>query len=479
MFIGRDAELSFLNSRYRSKKAEFIILYGRRRVGKTETLHEFCKNKEHIFFSCQECSDGIQLRNFSKTLLNENIRARQYLDTFQDWQQAFGAITELPYKNKKLIVIDEFPYMCKYNKSIPSILQNLWDTTLKNENVMIILCGSAMSFIEKDLLAQKNPLYGRATGIYKMKEMNFFDARKFFPEYSIDEQIVVYSILGGIPHYLRQFDTNLTVEENIKYNILMKGCVLFNEVEFLLHQELRETALYNSIIEAIALGNTKVNEISNQTLIHNTSKTSVYLKNLIELGIVERLLSVDAGNKEISNSNRGVYQLTDQFFRFWYTFLFANYSNLEDGDIEGVYQYIIKPELNRYASFAFEKVCQQYLVHLQLQNKLPFRYEKIGKWFGKTTVRNHKSDDEHVVKETEIDILAISKCEKSYLIGECKFKDTAFSYSEYLDVQAKLSSLKKNNKVYYALFSKNGFDSKILQENNEFVLLFDLRKMMF
>lgn len=206
------------------------------------------------------------------------------------------------------------------------------------------------------MLANKNPLYGRATGIYKMKEMNFFDARKFFPNYSLEQQIITYSILGGIPHYLKQFNSDLTIEENIKYNILTKGCILFNEVEFLLHQELRETALYNSIIEAIALGSTKVNEISTQTLINNTSKTSVYLKNLIELGIVERELSIDAGNKEIGNNNRGIYQLTDQFFRFWYTFIFTNYSSLEDGDVDGIYQYVIAPNLDRYASITYEKV---------------------------------------------------------------------------------------------------------------------------
>lgn len=310
-----------------------------------------------------------------------------------------------------------------------------------------------------------------------MKEMNFFDARKFFPNYSLEQQIIIYSILGGIPHYLKQFNSDLTIEENIKYNILTKGCILFNEVEFLLHQELRETSLYNSIIEAIALGNTKINEISTQTLINNTSKTSVYLKNLIELGIVERELSIDAGNKEIANNNRGIYQLTDQFFRFWYTFIFTNYSSLEDGDVEGIYHYVIAPNLDRYASITYEKVCQQYLTRLQLKNELPFRYEKIGRWFGKTTVRTKNNKIE--TKETEIDILALSKKEKCYLIGECKFKESPFSYSEYLDTLTKLEPLKKNNKIYYALFSKNGFDEKILQENNDHLLLFNLNDMSF
>ena len=160
------------------------------------------------------------------------------------------------------------------------------------------MCGSAMSFIEKELLAEKNPLYGRATGIYKMKKMGFYDSARFFPNYSEEEKILAYAVLGGIPHYLNQFSPDLSVAENIKRNILTKGAVLYSEVDFLLHQELRETPIYNSIIEAVALGNTKLNDISQKSLVEDTSKTSVYLKNLMELGIVEREFSVNAGQKK-------------------------------------------------------------------------------------------------------------------------------------------------------------------------------------
>lgn len=293
MFIGRESELNFLEERYSSNKGELVVLYGRRRVGKTETLKQFCKDKPHLFFSCRECTDKLQLKNFSEKLLKEKIPASAYISEFTDWEKAFRSITELPYgEKKKLVVIDEFPYMCKGNESIPSVLQNLWDDLLKDENIMLILCGSAMSFIEKELLAEKNPLYGRATGIYKMTEMGFYDAAKFFPDYSPKEKVIAYSILGGIPHYLNQFDGNRTLEENIKKSILSKGCALYSEVEFLLRQELRETPVYNSIIEAVALGNTKLNEISMKSLIDDTSKTSVYLKNLIELGIIEREFSI-------------------------------------------------------------------------------------------------------------------------------------------------------------------------------------------
>ena len=205
--IGRKKELQFLEDKYNSKGGQLVVLYGRRRVGKTETLREFCKEKPHIFYSCREVSDKLQLRSFSQKLLRENIPAASYIKEFSDWESALKSITELPYSDsKKLLIIDEFPYMCKGNTSIPSILQNLWDEYFKDENVMIVLCGSAMSFIEKELLAEKNPLYGRATGIYKMEPMGFYDAIKFFPNYSDRDKVLAYSILGGIPHYLRQFD---------------------------------------------------------------------------------------------------------------------------------------------------------------------------------------------------------------------------------------------------------------------------------
>lgn len=480
MFIGRETELRFLNDKYEADHGQLIVLYGRRRVGKTETLREFCEDKPHVFFSCTQTTDRVQLQKFSKQLLKENIPAKNYITEFEDWERAFRAILELPYgESKKLIVIDEFPYMCKGNKSIPSILQNLWDAELRDANVMIVLCGSAMSFIEKELLAEKNPLYGRATGIYKMKEMGFYDAIKFFPDYSDRDKIIAYAVLGGIPHYLKQWNPKWSVSENIKRNILAKGCILYSEVDFLLHQELRETPIYNSIIEAVALGNTTLNNISQKSLVEDTSKTSVYLKNLIELGIVEREFSVDAKTKEQANSNRGTYRLTDNFFRFWYAFGFSNYSQLEDGDVDGVYEYMVAPMLHEFASFAFEDVCREFVKELQKKNMLPFRYSKMGRWIGNTTVRDTGTDTGMRVANTEIDLLAIDRNAKEYLVGECKFKKEPFSYTEYLNTLTKLTPLKAKANFHYVLFSESGFDAKIIADaQTSGVLLYSLEQIV-
>lgn len=478
MFIGRKQELQFLEDKYCASGGQLVVLYGRRRVGKTETLREFCKGKPHIFYSCREVADRLQLRSFSEKLLRKNIPAANYIKEFADWESALKSILDLPYgDSKKLLIIDEFPYMCKGNAAIPSILQTLWDELLKDSNVMIVLCGSAMSFIEKELLAEKNPLYGRATGIYKMESMGFYDAARFFPNYSARDKIITYSILGGIPHYLRQFDPNLSLEENIKRNILTKGCVLYSEVEFLLRQELRETPLYNSIIEAVALGSTKLNDISTKSLVEDTSKTSVYLKNLIELEIIEREFSIDDGTKERTNTNRGLYRLTDHFFRFWYAFVFTNYSELEGGDVDGVFEYAIKPGLHEFAAFAFEDVCREYVREMQKQNKLPFRYQRMGRWWGKTTVRRKDSME---TQKTEIDLLAVSRQSDQYLVGECKFKGRPFSYGEYLDTTAKLSKQKEKAVFFYYLFSESGFDEKLTEHavNDHNIRLVDLNEIV-
>ena len=478
MFIGRKQELQFLEDKYNSKGGQLIVLYGRRRVGKTETLREFCKGKRHIFYSCREVSDKLQLRSFSEKLLKENIPAANYIKEFSEWETALKSVLDLPYGDeKKLLIIDEFPYMCRGNESIPSVLQNLWDELFKDENIMIVLCGSAMSFIEKELLAEKNPLYGRATGIYKMEAMSFYDAVQFFPNYTDRDKIIAYSILGGIPHYLRQFNADLTLEENIKRNILTKGCVLYSEVEFLLRQELRETPLYNSIIEAVALGNTKLNDISVKSLVDDTSKTSVYLKNLIELEIIKREFSVDDGMKERANTNRGLYRLTDNFFRFWYAFVFTNYSELESGDADGVFEYAIKPNLHEFASFAFEDVCREYVRKMQRAGRLPFRYQRMGRWWGKTTVRRK---DKTEVQDTEIDLLAVSQKADQYLVGECKFKGRPFSYAEYLDTSAKLSQQKEKAEFFYYLFSESGFDDNLIAEaeKNEHLILVGLEDIV-
>jgi len=351
--------------------------------------------------------------------------------------------------------------MAKNNKSIPSILQNLWDERLKDDNVMLILCGSSMSFIENEILAEKNPLYGRATGILKMLEMGFYDAIQFFPNYSSEDKILAYSILGGVPHYLKQFDSSKPISWNIINQILVRGSILYSEVEFLMRQEFRETTLYNTIIEAVALGNTKLNDIFTRTNIEKM-KLSVYIKNLISLGILQREFSVSTGIKEQAISHRGLYSVTDNFFSFWYHFVFSNISELEAGDADGVYNYKVKPELSLFASRKFEDICRQYIRKRNTAGALPFRYDKMGRYF-----------DDNV----EIDIVALSIDKKRVIVGECKYKNSPFDMRDFNILNAKAINF-GDVKTYFYLFSKSGFTNEVMAMECENVRLVTIQELL-
>lgn len=447
MFIGRTDELKFLEDRYQASGGQLIIFYGRRRVGKTETLRKFCEDKAHVFYACSEIPDESQLVAFSERMLQKGMPAAQYITRFQDWQQAFASIKDLPGEGKKLLIIDEFPYMVRNNRSIPSILQNLWDEKLKNENVMLILCGSAMAFIEKEILSEKNPLYGRATGILKLNEMDFFEASQFFPDYNPLDKIATYAILGGIPHYLKQFDQKRTLTENIQQQILTRGSVLYSEVEFLMRQELRETSVYNAIIEAVAMGNTQMNEIYQKTLI-DKNKLSVYLKNLMELRILRREFPIAGSLKEQANLHRGLYQVADHYFRFWYAFVFPNLSELESGDVDGIWQHVIEPALDRHISLGFKEICRQYLRCENRRNALPFHFTSIGRWWD---------------KKNEIDILATDSQRRNFILAECKYNNEYFSKADLQHLQQKFSQNNANVTIQYWLFAKSGFTPEVLR----------------
>lgn len=478
MFISREQELQFFENKYNTPGGQLIVLYGRRRVGKTEVLRKFSENKPHIFYSCRELSDRKQLAAFSERILKSGSPAAKYVTAFRDWEEAFKGVLDVPSGgSKRLLIIDEFPYMCKADPSIPSVLQILWDESFKNEDIMIVLCGSAMSFIEKKILSEKNPLYGRTTGVYKMHELPFEAAIRFFPNYSDEDKFLAYAILGGIPHYLQQFDPVLSLHENVIKNILTKGCVLYSEVEFLIRQELREPALYNTLIEAIALGNTQLNNIYNKTQIEK-SKISVYLKNLIELQIIEREFSILSSSKEQATSTRGLYRITDNFFRFWFHFVFSNLSDLETGDAEGVLTYAILPEINKFVSPVFETVCREFIRRKNHKGDLSFRAAKLGRWWGKLnkTVFTESGNSKLISVDSEIDILAIDAKSKNYLLGECKFRNAETDTDDLNRLKEKVFFAKRGATVEFALFSKSGFTARLTAQaqKDESIKLFSI-----
>ena len=327
---------------------------------------------------------------------------------------------------------------------------------------MLVLCGSAMSFIEKEILSEQSPLYGRATGILKVLPMPYWDAAEFFPRYSPADKALTYAVLGGIPHYLAQFDPDASVKDNIKHHLLRRGTALYSETEFLMHQEFREPATYNTILQAVALGATQLNDIAQRTMLQPQA-VSTYLKNLIEVNILEREFPVDAKPAETAKAMRGLYQITDNYFRFWYAFVFPNRSELEMGDIEGTYRFEIEPALHDFAATAFERICANWLRRENMRGSLPFRAHHIGRWWN---------------GKTEIDVVATDKSQRRLLLGECKFRNKPIDIPVLRALQDKAALFKAEDR-HFMLFALNGFSPELtaLAQADPSVTLVDVAQL--
>ncbi len=460
MFVGRKEELNYLEEKYQSSHAEFLVLYGRRRIGKTELLREFSKDKKHVFYSGHQITDLMQLNRITP-ILTGHFGQRIYSQSFDLWERVFTYIAEnLSEEERTVVILDEFPYMVEGNKSIPSILQSLWDHKLKDKNILLVLCGSSMSFMEKELLSEKNPLYGRTTGVLKVGEMDFGSARGFYEEHDIVEQVAYYSILSGVPYYLSLIDGSKSFSDNIKKNMMVNGSVLFNETEFLLKQELREVGVYNSIISAVALGRTKSNEIVQLTGVEKT-KLPYYLNNLIDLGIVKKAFPSTMKVKERLKSRSGLYMLDNSFFGFYYRFIYPNLSELLDGNVNIIYEDIIENQLPAFIGHEFEKISMAYLRKINGTTEWPLRLVKIGGWWN---------------KNTEIDIVGWD-VNKRYVFGECKWRNELIGVKVLEQLKEKSFEVKGEiSERYYVLFSKSGFTEELrtLALANKRVYLIDL-----
>lgn len=447
MFLGREKELIKLNNLYNSNGFQFVVMYGRRRVGKTTLLSEFAKNKPHLFYVAEEYSKDRALIDFSNQIYK--LFDLEGLPPFNGWNEAFEFITKKAYQRRLIIIIDEYPYLVGADKSISSILQNTIDHKFLKTNIFIIICGSSMSFMEKDVLSYKSPLYGRKTSELKIEPFNFFESCKFVPNYCNIDKIKTYAVLGGIPHYLRYFDDMKSVRDNILNVILSKGSVLYEEPKNILKQELREPMIYNTIIESIATGSSKMNEIVTKTKMES-DKCSRYLNSLIELRIIEKEHPVGE-----NKSRKTIYKLSDNLFKFWYRFVFHNIGLAEQDESEFLYDSIINIDWSDYiGQNIFEDICKQYLWNLNKERKLPFVFVNIGRWWG----NNPKQK-----KQEEIDIVATNNSKAIFC--ECKWRNEKTGVEVLENLKNKSLLLTKYKPIRYFLFSKSGFTGTLIEKS--------------
>ncbi len=463
VFIGREKELADLDELYSQDKFHLFVLYGRRRVGKTTLLNEFCKDKDTIFYSAEQSNNKLNLEKFSSLVFN--FYGENNLEPFSSWTNALSYIDERQ-KNKKLIlVIDEFPYLVKKNKALLSEFQHLIDHQLASGKLFMIFCGSYMGFMEKEVLGSKSPLFGRRTAQLHMKPFNYQTSSKFLNGFSNEEKLELYGAFGGTPLYLQQINAKESFEENIKRSYLKVTSYLYEETLLLLRQEVQEPGVYSAIIEAIASGYTKANEISTK-IGEDSAKCLKYIKILCELGILHK--ETPFGEKE--SSRKTIYNISDFMFRFWYRYVFANRTLIETGAQQAVWAKRIEPDYNNYMGLVFEKVCVDYLSVKNAKEELPILFTSIGRWWGTNSVTHGQE---------EIDLVANDG--KNYIFGECKWRNEKLDISVLCKLKAKADIFSKNRKsTYYILFSKSGFTDAIINEAkaDSSIILVDLDELM-
>ncbi len=392
-FVDRDEELSRLREAF--KRNALVIVYGRRRVGKTRLLVEAVRDRPHIYHLCKEEEVRETLRALSIKLFrptgNEEF-IRKPLTSFEEFFEALPPGT--------ILILDEFQVLVRNHPRILGVLQEYLDF---HARAPIVLCGSSVSMME-ELTQYGSPIYGRRSLALKVEPLKFFHIGEFLPSYSMEELVEAYSILGGVPEYLLRFDASTSVEENVVKEFFQRG-FLYTEAEFLLRYELRDLSVYNTILEAINYGYRSFGELRNATGIDG-SKLPRYLSTLIELGIVRREIPVTLSGRERAKKRNSRYVIADNYFAFYYSFVHPFKEEIELG-LPEVPLENFRRNFNRYLGFAFEGVARQFLVELNRAGKLPFRFTKIGRWW-------HKNE--------EIDLVALNDGEKKALFVEVKWK---------------------------------------------------------
>lgn len=448
MFIGRERELKALDKLYKSDKFEFAVIYGRRRIGKTALINQFIGNKKAIYFMGVESNARQNLENFSKSIMECN-NGLEMETSFLSFQAALEYVFRLSESERLILVIDEYPYVARASKSLASTLQLLIDRCRDTSKLMLILCGSSMSYMEDNVLAYKAPLYGRRTAQMKILPFDFEETCRYFRHFSDEDKALIYGIAGGTPQYMLQMDDRLSVEDNIKNTYLNPVSFLYEEPTNLLKQEVREPAIYTAIISAIATGSSRMSEISGK-IGENTNTCSSYIKNLINLEIVQK--ETPYGEK---SSRKSIYSIRDNMFRFWYRFVLNHISMIEHGATDLVYKRI-EPHLSDYMGKIFEEICRQYLWKQLLSGKLPIEFSSLGRWWGNDSIQKNQA---------EIDIMG-EQDKNTALFGECKWTNEKVD-AGVLEPLVKRSQIFSYKNVYLYLFSKSGFTKGCMDKAKE------------
>ena len=464
MFVDRQEELAQLAQLYQSGRAELFVLYGRRRVGKTELLRAFVEGKSPVvFFIATLGADREQLMAFSQEIWRAGHSDVPEGFTFPTWEAAFRALLDLP--GRPIVVVDEFTYLISGHKALSSILQTVWDAHLSRSQVMLILCGSYMGVMEREVMKERAPLNGRRTGYRLLPPLGLSAAAEFFPAWTHAQQLELWATLGGMPYYLNTFKAGANLWVNVRQHILDPQGNLYREPQFLLQAELREPRNYFSILRAIAQGHTRQAVIAQSSGVGDATTVGRYLDILQQMRVVKRDVPVTESQPE--KSKKGLYQITDHFLRFWFAHVHPHQAALEMGLADSVLEQRIKPNFASFVAPIFEEAARDYVACLAQQGRLPFLPVRVGHWWDKTG---------------EIDVAALNEAGDEWLLGECKWSTNPLGTNVLDDLKRAAEALltgREGARVTYALFARAGFTAALQDvAQREGVLLVKVDEMI-
>ena len=452
MFIGRKNELNALENVYEKAGFGMTIIYGRRRIGKSTLIKEFIKGKKAIFYTATKVGAERNLELFSKQVLE--VLDPTYSDvTFQSVESILDILTKkVEEENRKtILVIDELPYWAEKDESLLSIFQKYIDTMWLDKNIMLILCGSALSFMEKKVLSEKSPIFGRRDSQIKLEAFNYIDSSLFVPNYSAEDKAICYGVTGGVAKYLSLFDPKKSLDDNIVRLFFNNDGYLFDETKNLLTQEFSDVTLVNNVIEQVASGENSLNIIAAK--VKEKDSTVLYsLEKLMDVGLVEKKNCIT----EEKNRKKTQYVLRDHMFKFWYQFIPKAISIIELGQGKKYYEKVVKPQIHSFMGSVFEDMCRYYVLDQGVKGKFDTFITETGTWWGVEQIVDEEG--KRYQQAADIDVVGISSVDKKAVIGECKFKNSKIDKDVYETLIRRSKLISGNYSVTkYLLFSLGGF----------------------
>ncbi len=439
MLIGRNQEINQLNTYYERDKSQILVLYGQKYIGKTSLIKEFTSDKPFFFYSCEPLSEKEQSYRMGQFLARLNEKTLKY-PRLQDVFEVFAK----DRTQKKVIVFDEFQNILRSFPTFIDDIINFIHLNWNNQEYLFVLSSSSVGFVENSLISKIGEAAFELSGFIKLKELSFYDLREHFSLYTNEECAVCYSVLGGVPGLWKMFDEHLSVKDNIIKCIISPNGSLRNTAKELVESELRETSVYNTILTSLSEGKNKLNDLFDHTGF-SRAKISVYIKNLMELELVEKVFSIDSDGRD--NSLKGIYDISNKLVDFYYSFIFPNSSFLEIYSPDEFYSLIVIPGLRTYVDKYYKQICCSYMDTLNSRGRLPIAVEKFGKWLG---------------KQGNIDIVAQSENGET-IIALCVYDKAMLTYEDYewLLFCAKKAMIEAD---YIYLFAGNRFDEKLSLE---------------